>query len=224
MSYGIEVFSSNNTFQLGTTVDETLTVVSSGTVTAGNSISLNPSNQIIAFNRTNNGFIRGNTNATGTTWTAHGNYGTVKYILLERMSTKAEDSAGTYGIRLFKSNGSSRSYSSNYSKGVEIISVVKPNTVGNSATNNANGARAPDMIYNGNPTNIYVAPGSQAFSFQSGVGGVRQETFRFFHTATSAWPALGIGAEGIFSFFLFGTQYRIRMMNHSAIIVLKQKG
>tara|TARA_R110002074_G_scaffold55025_1_gene136920 strand:+ start:703 stop:1365 length:663 start_codon:yes stop_codon:yes gene_type:complete len=220
LSYGIEVFSSNNTFQLGTTVDEALTVVSSGTISAGNnSPTINPLNQIIAFNRTDDGFIRGNTNSTGTLWTAHASYGTVKYLLLERMSVRAEDSAGDYGIRVFKSDGSTRNYSSNYSKGVEIISVVEPNTVGNAATNDSNGARPPDYIYSGNPTDIYVAPGSQAFNFQSNVGGLRQETFKFFHSGTA-----GIGAEGIYSFFLFGTQYRIRFMNHSSIIVLKQKG
>lgn len=224
MTYGIEVFSSNGTFQLGTTVEEALTVVSSGTITAGNSISLNPSNQIIAFNRTDNGFIRGNTNATGTLWTSHASYGTVKYIILERMSTKAEDSAGTYGIRIVKSDGSTRNYSSNYSKGVEIISVVAPNSVGNAQIQDANGNLPPDMIYLGNPTDIYAAPGSQAFNFQSGVGGLRQETFRFFHTATSAFPRIGIGAEGIYSFFLNGSQTRIRFLNHSSIIVLKQKG
>ena len=69
MAYGIEVFSSNGSLQFGTTVQESLSVINSGTVGSGNSVTYDGANEILCFNRSTTGWIGGITNSTATSWT-----------------------------------------------------------------------------------------------------------------------------------------------------------
>ena len=77
---------SNNTIQVSSEVQEGLTVVDTDTCANGNSVSYDCEDEILCFNRNTTGWIIGNTNDAGTSWTNSGE--TINWLKLKRMSTK----------------------------------------------------------------------------------------------------------------------------------------
>ena len=133
MSYGIETFNSNGNLQFSTS-QETISVITSGTVANNGTVDFDNSKEIFMVNRTTTGWCKGDvtvgggaggierfTNLTGAT---------INYLKATRTSQVAENSAGTYGIRVFDTDGTTRLYSSNYSQGQSLIDILSPNTVG----------------------------------------------------------------------------------------------
>ena len=235
MSYGATFLNSQNKVQCGTGVLEGLFIVASGTANPGSSVSVDPSKEFLAFNRTTAGFIRGSHNTAGTVWTAENNsssnYGAINWIKCRRISDVTAAQTG-YGLNIYKSNGTSLAYSSNLAVGIDIKHIQDPQTLGslqgaNTAPyTNVNTSMPSQRIYNmsteGTFVNYYFAPGWQQFvvtlNGQQVTGGIRQETFHFQSNFT-------VGIEGLFSGMIVGTssRYRIRMLNFSSILVIKRR-
>lgn len=172
MSYGIEVYNSNQNLQFST-AQETIIVVSSGTVANNGTVDFDNSIEIFCVNRASDGWCKGTvtvgggaggierfTNLTGTNQT-------LNWMKATRASQVNEDAVASYGIRVFDTNGTTRLYSSNYSKGQSVIDIKSPNTLGaigdpTSPPTNLN------LIYNGSDaadiwismTNSYYATGT----------------------------------------------------------------
>lgn len=133
MSYGIEAYNSNDNLQFSTT-QETIVVVSSGTVTNNNTVDFDNSKEIFCVNRVNDGWCKGRVSVGGGTdgieRFTNDSGSTLNWMKATRASQVSEDAAGDYGIRVFDTNGTNRFYSSNYSKGQSLIDIKSPNTLG----------------------------------------------------------------------------------------------
>lgn len=211
MAYGIKILSNNNTLQLGTEVQESLSVINYGTCGSGNSVTYNGSNEILCFNRGTTGWIDGNTNSTATSW-ANTSGATINWIKLKRITIDTEDDSGAYGIRLFNS-GSTKTYSSNFTKGQEILDVKSPGTV--SSTGPAITGAA--TIYSSNPTGVYVGVGRMIFAYSSSQYEAYENLyFDYTNNIIRSRNLVGFNIGNGFSY--------IGRPNKSSLIVFKRKG
>lgn len=167
MAYGIEIYNSSGNIQFSTNACiENLKVIDANTVTSTGSISYNGTNEILALNRPGTGYVLGDTNSTQTSWTNNSGV-SLNYVKMRRMSldgTAAEDSSGSYGIRVFTSN-SGLAWSSNFSKGQAVQDIINPRSFQSSSPGGLNFSPTDHpVIYNGDPTGVYVAFGSMLYT------------------------------------------------------------
>lgn len=210
MSYGIDVFNSIGGLQFSTQYVDGFTVIDTGTVTNSSSVSYDANNEILGFNRTTTGWIDGNTNSTGTSWTNTSGV-TINWLKLRRTSLQTEDSAGTYGIRVYDSSGTKVIYSSNFSKGQQIIDIVPTGSVSSTGT----AITQSPVIYSGSPSGIYYCPGRMIFTFNSN-SYKAYETAYFDYTGNVIRSRNLIGYDIGFGFFYVGYS------NKSSIILTKR--
>lgn len=212
MAYGIEIFSSNNTLQLGTTAQENLTVIDTGTVASSASVTYDGLNEILCFNRSTTGWVDGNTNSTATSWTNTSGV-TVNWLKLKRASTNTEDDSGTYGIKVFKSDGTSINFSSNYSKGQDVLAVISPGTVSSTGT----AITQSPIIYSGAPSGVYVGVGRMVFS-------VSASQYQAYETLYFDYTSNVIRSRNLFGFDI-GTGFTyLGYPNKSSLIVFNRNG
>ena len=217
MAYGLEIFSNNGSLQLGTTVQESLSVITASTVANGSSVDYNGTNEILCFNRSTTGWIAGNTNATATSWT-NGSGVAVNWIKLQRMTQTLEDETHNYGLKIFDAQGSSRTYSTGFSKSQEILNVISPRTI-SSTTIQPGGA---SLIYTGDPVGVYVGVGRMKFTYSdSEYTGLENLYFDTSNNVIRSRNLVGfnLGPGGGPS----GWNY-IPRANSSSLIVFKRKG
>ena len=221
MSYGIEVFNSNENLQFSTS-QETITVVTEGTVVNNGSIDFDNTKEIFMVNRTSNGYCRGDvvvgggsggierfTNLSGVT---------INYLKATRTSQVAEDSSGTYGVRVFDTNGTSRFFSSNYSKGQSLIDILAPNTVssfGDPTSPPTNLA----LIYSGSgASSVWVSMTNSRYG-ASQSGGYYKELPYYDITNSKIYMA-----NSFQQFTPPNTYYWLGGSNSSSIFLMKRKG
>jgi hypothetical protein len=211
MAYGIEILSSNNTFQLGTEVQESLSVINSGTCSSGNSVTYDGSNEILCFNRSTTGWIIGNTNSTATSW-ANISGATINWIKLKRITTDTEDDTGAYGIRIFNSGGT-KTYSSNFTKGQEILDVKSPGNVSSTGLAITQAA----TIYSSNPTGVYVGVGRMIYAASTSQYDAYENLyFDYTNNIIRSRNLVGFDIGNGFSY--------LGRPNKSSLIVFKRKG
>jgi hypothetical protein len=147
MTYGIEVFNDNINFQFGTTAEQGLTILTSGSVNHNANVTLNTNNQILCVRRANTGFILGTTTpGTSGRWNNQSGV-TIDYIIMEKMLTRAPDDTGGYGIEIYNTSNQI-TFSSKYTRGQRLLSVYPPGTL-SSASDTIN---AHPIVYTGNLT------------------------------------------------------------------------
>jgi|TARA_R110002153_G_scaffold4688_2_gene22060 hypothetical protein len=213
------------------------TPIAIGTAVPGNTgstfgpVAVNPATEILAFNRTTPGFIRGAHSTNGYEWTVENNssstYGNIHWIKLRRGDLVAATSGTAYGLNVYVQGSTDLVFSSTWETSCDVLSVTAPNTVGSIQTNNTNyttlsGAMPGETIYTaGDMTSVYIAPGKMLFnttvdSNGAITGGRRIETFKIESGGV-------IRCEGLYSHTVGGTRYRVREKNQSAILILKRR-
>ena len=212
MAYGLEIFSNNGSLQLGTTVQESLSVIGSATVATGSSVEYNGTNEILCFNRSTTGWITGNTNATGTSWT-NSSGDPVNWIKLQRMTQSTEDETHNYGLKIFDAQGSSRTYSTGFSKSQEVLYVKSPGTV--SSTSKEVGGAA--VIYTGDPAGVYVGVGRMYYG--SSLSQYDAYENLYFDTSNDV-----IRSRNLVGFDIGNGWNYIGRPNRSSLIIFKRKG
>jgi len=220
----MEAFGANGQLQFSTQIPgaaggESLEVIDAGSIYAGGTVSYNPANEFLGFSKSTTGRVRGITNSTQTAWTSHASWGTVLYVKLKKTSVTAENSAQAYGLRVFKSNGSTLSFSSGYSHGTEILAVTPSQTVG--STPNLAGAGVPmfgGRIYVGNPSGVYTIPGQMSFVVP-GQHGHRLDCLDYQYSGSR----IGVSVDNLVSYYISGIHYRFSTQNASSIITLRRK-
>ena len=104
MSYGIETFNSNGNLQFSTS-QETISVITSGTVANNGTVDFDNSKEIFMVNRATTGWCKADVTvgggAGGIERFKNLTGATINYLKATRTSQVAENSAGTYGIRVF---------------------------------------------------------------------------------------------------------------------------
>jgi hypothetical protein len=214
MAYGIEVFSSNSSLQFGTTAQESLSVINSGTVGATNSVTYDGANEILCFNRSTTGWIDGNTNSTATSWTGGA---TINWIKLKRITTDssnpAGDDSGDYGIQVFNSAGNATTYSSNFTKGPEVLAVKSPGSV----TSGGTAVSSAGIIYSGAPAGVYVGVGRMVWGYDNWVYQA-YETLYFDYT-NNVIRSRNLSGYNIGYGFIY-----VGHPNKSSMIIFKRKG
>jgi len=130
MPYGVEVFNNNDQFQFGTTAQEGLSVIDSGTINSAATLTgLNTENEVLCLRRSTTGIVRGNL-TEGTNGSFLNNSGvTVDYIRLRKMTQTTTNDTGNYGIEVYNSSGVI-TYTSKYTRGIRLLSVINIGTVG----------------------------------------------------------------------------------------------
>lgn len=210
MAYGIEVYNSNGGIQFSTQYVDGFTVLDTGTVSNTASVSYNATNEILGFNRTTTGWIDGNTNSTGTSWTNTSGV-TINWLKLKRTSLQTEDSAGNYGIRVYDSTGTNVIYSSNFSKGQKIIDIIPSGSI--SSTGLA--ITQSPVIYSGSPSGIYYCPGRMVFNFNA-------STYQGYETTYFDYSTNVIRSRNLVGYNIgFGFIY-LGYSNKSSIILTKR--
>lgn len=218
MPYGIEVKNRLGNVQFSSDA-ENLTVVNSGTVTNNSTLTgLTPTEEILCLNRAGSGFILGNHNSARTQWTNVSGT-TVNYIKLRLASDSTENSAGTYGIRIFDAQGNSTTtYSSNFLKGQKVLKIIEPRTL--SALNSGSLALQQDdckKVYIGPTPNVFVSTNSMTYTSVSNET-IYQDCFYFDQTNEEIAYA---GA------LLYNDTRSIRyrpILNNASILVFKTNG
>lgn len=183
MPYGIEVKNRLGNVQFSSDA-ENLTVVNSGIVSNNGIITnLAPTEEILCLNRTTSGFIRGIHNSARTQWQNLSGV-TVNYIRLKLASDTTENDSGSYGIRMFDAQGNTtRTYSSNYTKGQRVLKIIAPRTV--RAYNSGVMALYQDdcdKIFIGPTSGVYVSTTKMNYLNSWGSGGdeiIYQDCFYF---------------------------------------------
>jgi hypothetical protein len=160
MAYGIEVFNNNQTFQFGTDTETGLTVITSGSVATNANVSLNTTTQIICVRRANTGFIYGTTTPGSSGNWRNVSGVTVDYIILEKMTFRASNDSGDYGIEIYNSAGV-LTFSSKYTRGQAILSVDPPGTL--SSTSDTVPGDHP-VVYSGDLTGVYYGFGRMVYN------------------------------------------------------------
>lgn len=165
MAYGIEVYNQNNNLQFSAE-QESFAVIDTGTVTNTSFKDYNSANEILFVRRTTTGHIDGNTSRGGGTggidrWT-NASGATVEYLLVKRTSQRAEDNSSTYGIKVFKSDGTTLQYSSGYSKGPKLIDIIPPGST--QSFGYPNNYTYKPVLYSGSLTNIWYGFGDMKFT------------------------------------------------------------
>lgn len=219
MAFGIEAYSSSGYLQFSTET-ESLNVISTSTVANNSSLAYNNDNEFLAYNRTTTGYIRGQNNDTLTSWTNYsGN--SVNVMKLRRtgvLGAGAEDESGTFGVRVFGSS-SQLLYSSNFSKGQEVVNIISPGSIGNPAAlgYNAPNANNPRLLTT-DPTDYWICMGGSMIYDTAWGDGVRSENNTYWNYSTNEVEYINI-----WGFELFGGLVYIGAVNQGAIVLLKQK-
>ena len=212
MAYGLEIFSNNGSLQLGTTTQESLSVTEEGIVGPTGTVGYNPLNEILCFNRSTTGWLVGNTNAAGTSWTNSSGVA-VNWIKLKRMTQSAENETNNYGLKIFDAQGSSTTYSTAFSLSQEVVNVISPRTI-SSTTIQPGGA---SLIYTGDPAGVYVGVGRMKFS-SSQTSYTALENL-YFDTSNNVIRSRNLVGANIGNGFFY-----IPRPNSSSLIVFKRKG
>ena len=221
MSYGIETFNSNGNLQFSTS-QETIAVVTSGTVANNGTVDFDNTKEIFMVNRTTTGYCLGDVTvgggAGGIERFKNLTGSTINYLKATRTSQVAENSAGTYGIRVFDTNGTTRLYSSNYSQGQSIIDILSPNTVGSFGDPSSPPTNLALIYSASGAADIWVSMTNSRYgSGQS--GGYYKEL-----------PYYDIGNSKIYMANTFqqfappNAYYWLRSSNSSSIFLFKRKG
>ena len=215
MAYGLEIFSNNDTLQLGTTTQESLSVTDFGTANATGfnaTVQYNGTNEILCFNRSTTGWLTGTTNAAGTSWT--NSSGTaVNWIKLKRMTQSAENETNNYGLKIFDAQGSSTTYSTAFSFSQEVLNVKSPGTV-SSTSKEVAGA---EVIYTGSPVGVYVGVGRMYYGFSSSQYDAYENLY--FDTSNNVIRSRNLVGFNIGNGFSY-----IGRPNRSSLIIFKRKG
>jgi hypothetical protein len=215
MAYGLEIFSNNDTLQLGTTVQESLSITDSGTANAAGfyaTVPYNGTNEILCFNRSTTGWLTGTTNAAGTSWT--NSSGTaVNWIKLRRMTESEENETNNYGLKIFDAQGSSTTYSTAFSFSQEVLNVKSPGTV--SSTSLAE--QDTPVIYTGDPIGEYVGVGRMYYGASTSQYDAYENLY--FDTSNNV-----IRSRNLVGFDIGNGWNYIGRPNRSSLIVFKRKG
>jgi hypothetical protein len=212
MAYGIEVFNNNQTFQFGTNAETSLTVVTSGSVATNANVSLNTTTQILCVRRANTGFIYGTTTpGTSGRWRNVSGV-TVDYIILEKMTFRASNDSGDYGIEIYNSAGV-LTFSSKYTRGQAILSVYPPGTL--ASTSDLAPSDHP-AVYSGDLTGVYYGFGRMVYDLTV-TPYIKSEVAYFDYTGNliRSVNVTGYPIQG------FGTVY-VAYANVSSVITLKR--
>ena len=161
-----------------TTATEYLTVVSTGTVSAGGSLTKQASDLVFAKPTSttigsNNVYYDNITSQTSLKF-----YAGVSYVLLRK--TQSTSTSGTYGVQVKNSGGTIIFDSRSATSGLKVISTVAETTLGGgrqpyqsgmspvTSTSNSYpnfGTNESTIAFSGNPTNVYVACTSGYYQF-----------------------------------------------------------
>jgi hypothetical protein len=212
MAYGIEVLNDNGTVQFSSEAQESLTVINYGTCGPSNSVTYDGNNEILCFNRSTTGWINGNTNSFATSWTNASGV-TVNWIKLKRASTDTADDTADYGIEVYKSDGTSINFSSNFSKAQNITDIIAPRSV--FSLNNTI-AGSPE-IHTGDPTGLYVGVGRMTY-FESTNNDDLYDNIYFDYIGNK------IRMREIFSFRLYFSKSWVGRFNLSTLLVFNTLG
>ncbi|MGY8868632.1 MAG: hypothetical protein ACKVJK_23745, partial [Methylophagaceae bacterium] len=164
MAYGIEVYNENENLQFSTD-QESFAVIDTGTVTNTSSVDYNSANEILFVRRTTTGHIDGNTTrevSSGVDRWTNASGTTVEYLKVKRTSQRAEDNSSTYGVKVFKSDGTTLQYSSGYSKGPKLIDIISPGSTQSFGYPNAYAYKP--VLYSGSLTNIWYGFGDMKYT------------------------------------------------------------
>jgi hypothetical protein len=215
VAYGIETFGSGGYLQFSTEVQESLTVVEAGAVANNVAVPYNNDNEILCFHKDETGWLRGNHNDTLTSWTNKSGV-SINWIKLKRCTVdgvSGEDSAGSYGLQVFNSSGV-LTYSSNFSKGQEVLSVIESGSV--ASANDPSTASNNPTIYTGDPTNIYYGPSQMRYYDTSTIK-------HYWNNAYFDFENNKIQFIGVSMFTAYFTNW-VPTYNMGSILIFKRKG